>query len=67
MPDEDRERVFERFYRVLGTNADGSGLGLSICREIADHHRASIAMLAARQGSGSRVVVEFPRAGNAEG
>jgi two-component system sensor histidine kinase TctE len=61
--EEDRERVFERFYRVLGTQADGSGLGLAICREIADLHRAAISLLGAVDGCGSRVVVVFPRAG----
>jgi two-component system sensor histidine kinase TctE len=58
----DRERVFERFYRVLGTDADGSGLGLAICREIAELHRATISMLSGTDGRGSRVVVVFPRA-----
>jgi two-component system sensor histidine kinase TctE len=61
--EEDRGRVFERFYRVLGTQADGSGLGLAICREIADLHRAAISLLGAVDGCGSRVVVVFPRAG----
>ncbi len=61
LADEDRERVFERFYRVLGTDADGSGLGLAICREIAEHHRATISAFAAREGTGIRVVVDFPR------
>lgn len=60
---EDRERIFERFYRVLGTDADGSGLGLAICREIAELHRAAISMLGGHGGRGSRVVVAFPRAG----
>jgi len=36
----ERERVFEPFYRVLGTEADGSGLGLSIVLEIAHQHGA---------------------------
>jgi two-component system, OmpR family, sensor histidine kinase TctE len=40
----DRERVFERFFRVLGTEADGSGLGLPIVRGIAQLHRASVAI-----------------------
>jgi two-component system sensor histidine kinase TctE len=40
-PDE-RERVFDRFYRVLGTPADGSGLGLAIVREIAQKHAAVV-------------------------
>lgn len=59
----DRERVFERFYRVLGTEADGSGLGLAICREIAELHRAAISLVGGVLGRGSRVVVVFPRAG----
>jgi two-component system, OmpR family, sensor histidine kinase TctE len=36
IPEEDRARVFERFYRVLGTDASGSGLGLPIVAEIAE-------------------------------
>jgi two-component system sensor histidine kinase TctE len=59
----DRERVFERFYRVLGTDADGSGLGLAICREIAEHHGGTIRLTTAREGGGIRVIVELPRAG----
>lgn len=39
---EERERVFDRFYRVLGTSADGSGLGLAIVREIAQKHQADV-------------------------
>lgn len=38
----DRERVFERFYRVPGSPAGGSGLGLAIVREIARAHGASV-------------------------
>ena len=38
----ERERVFERFYRILGSNVQGSGLGLAIVREIASQHGASI-------------------------
>ena len=36
----ERHLVFERFYRVLGTNVDGSGLGLAIVREIVSQHDA---------------------------
>ena len=39
IPVEERERVFERFHRLLGAHADGSGLGLAIVREIADAAR----------------------------
>lgn len=39
---EERSRVFDRFYRVLGAKAEGSGLGLAIVKEIAQRHRADI-------------------------
>jgi two-component system sensor histidine kinase TctE len=38
----ERPRVFERFYRILGSSAPGSGLGLAIVREIARQHGAEI-------------------------
>ncbi|MET0267272.1 MAG: sensor histidine kinase N-terminal domain-containing protein [Duganella sp.] len=40
----ERERVFERFYRILGNSAEGSGLGLAIVREIAQQHGAEVAI-----------------------
>lgn len=57
---DDRERIFDRFYRVLGTQADGSGLGLAIVREIADLHEASIAVLDKPQGRGTLIRLVFP-------
>lgn len=59
----ERELVFERFYRVLGTGVDGSGLGLPIVQEIADQHGASVRVAAARadpQAPGTRFTVTFP-------
>jgi two-component system sensor histidine kinase TctE len=50
---EERERVFDRFYRVLGTRADGSGLGLAIVREIAQRHHASVHVVDAHRQNGS--------------
>lgn len=41
----EREHIFERFYRILGSNVEGSGLGLSIVREIAQQHDAEIDIL----------------------
>ena len=38
----ERAHVFERFYRILGSNAEGSGLGLAIVREIAQQHDAVV-------------------------
>lgn len=37
--------IFDRFYRILGSNVEGSGLGLSIVREIAQQHGAEISIL----------------------
>jgi two-component system sensor histidine kinase TctE len=62
IPVAERDRVFERFYRLIGTATDGSGLGLSIVREIADLHRATIDLAAGIGGVGTRVTVAFPRA-----
>src|SRR5262249_16271911 len=42
IPPEERERVFERFYRRLGTDADGTGLGLAIVHEIVSAHDGHI-------------------------
>ena len=44
IPPAERARVFEPFYRVLGTNVDGSGLGLPIVQEIARQHAATVTL-----------------------
>lgn len=41
----EHKRIFERFYRILGSNVEGSGLGLAIVREIAQQHGAEIDIL----------------------
>ncbi len=61
IPEADRERVFERFYRVLGSGVDGSGLGLPIVREIAELHRATVTLDANPAGQGTLARVLFPR------
>ena len=60
---EERERVFDRFYRVLGTQAEGSGLGLAIVREIAQKHRAQVQVHEGTAHSdlpGTCIQVRFP-------
>jgi two-component system sensor histidine kinase TctE len=42
IPASERGHIFERFYRILGSNVQGSGLGLSIVREIAQQHNGRI-------------------------
>jgi two-component system sensor histidine kinase TctE len=62
IPPEQRERVFERFYSLLGSGAEGSGLGLAIVREIASIHDAETRIDSAPNGSGTRVSVRFATA-----
>lgn len=62
---DERERVFERFYRVLGTGSEGSGLGLAIVREIVDLHAADVLLLPNPGGRGTLARVVFPRGGAA--
>jgi signal transduction histidine kinase len=60
IPAEERERVFDRFYRGSQATAHGSGLGLAIVKRIADRYRARIALSAAESGSGLCVTVRAP-------
>ena len=57
---EERERVFDRFYRGENAGETGSGLGLSIVKRIADAHHAAIALDAPDHGSGLVVRATFP-------
>ena len=59
IPVADRERVFERFHRLLGTRADGSGLGLAIAREIASLHGAQITLDDDQDGVGNTFTIAF--------
>ena len=62
----DRELVFEPFYRVLGNEADGSGLGLPIVREIARQHGATVTLEDAhpeQRPPGTRFSVRFDLSG----
>ncbi len=61
IPVEERDSIFERFYRVLGTDAEGSGLGLPIAAEIAELHQAKIDLLTGSGDHGSLFRVSFPR------
>ncbi|MDO4936827.1 MAG: ATP-binding protein [Sutterellaceae bacterium] len=40
--EEQRERVFDPFYRILGTKASGTGLGLAICKTIAERNNVGL-------------------------
>ncbi|MFZ2542368.1 MAG: ATP-binding protein [Gallionella sp.] len=59
IPEQEREKVSERFYRPLGTQASGSGLGLSIVKRIAEVHHASVQIVSANEHRGLKVTVTF--------
>lgn len=59
IPATERDRVWERFYRIPGTPGFGCGLGLAIVKEIADRHGATVSLEAAQGDSGTRVTITF--------
>ncbi|MBD8528963.1 MULTISPECIES: ATP-binding protein [unclassified Massilia] len=62
IPPEERERVFDRFYRVAGSDAAGSGLGLAIIKAIAERHGASLKLGESARLGGLMATVRFPLA-----
>ena len=65
MPPEDRDRIFERFYRVdkaRSRESGGTGLGLSIAQEIVRQHQGSLTLVD-RPGPGTTLRLELKREG----
>jgi len=60
IPASQRALVFERFYRIPGSDSDGSGLGLAIVREILAAHGGTIALLDRGEHGGLVVEVRLP-------
>jgi len=60
IPPAERERVFDRFYRVPGSDAAGSGLGLAIIKSIAERHGASLTLGESAHLKGLEAKVTFP-------
>lgn len=61
IPPEARKLVFNRFYRILGSNQEGCGLGLAIVREIAHRHGTEVELLTGKHNVGTRMRVAFHR------
>ncbi|MCW3607100.1 ATP-binding protein [Burkholderia cenocepacia] len=60
VPVDQRERIFERFYRVPGTAQPGSGIGLSLVARIAESHGGAVDVTAGIDGHGLAVILSFP-------
>jgi signal transduction histidine kinase len=61
VPEAERERIFEPFYRMTGTaeRAGGVGLGLALVRQIARKHRGEV-KFSPRDGGGSTFEIVLP-------
>jgi len=62
IPPDEREAVFQRFHRLLGTGQDGSGLGLAIAQEIARLHGGAISLSDDADGVGNTFSLTLPPA-----
>ncbi|MES1992679.1 MAG: ATP-binding protein [Pseudomonadota bacterium] len=62
IPEALRQRVWERFFRPPGLDEPGSGLGLSIVRQVLDLHRGKASLARGAEGRGLRVEIRLPRA-----
>jgi two-component system sensor histidine kinase TctE len=62
IPAEEREQVFERFYRILGTGGVGSGLGLAIVKEIVETAGGTVSLRDPAGGSGVVADISLPAA-----
>jgi two-component system sensor histidine kinase TctE len=61
VPVAERDKIFDRFHRVVGSDQEGSGLGLAIVQEIAKLHGASISLTEASPDGGLKITVLFNR------
>lgn len=62
IPEPQRLRVFERFYRIDESKPNSSGLGLAIVKEICESLNATTSLGAGEHGTGLRVDIRFPLA-----
>lgn len=62
IPADERERVLQRFYRSPNASAEGSGLGLSIARRIAELHGGALDIAPGMEGQGVALRLRLPLA-----
>ena len=67
IPAEEREKIFERFYRSPGSNrrAPGTGIGLSVVKQVTESHRGR-AWVNSDPQTGTTFFLSLPRTANAE-
>lgn len=63
IPEQEREQVFERFYRRSNNQESGSGLGLAIVKEIVERHQGQVILEEGKDGNGVKVTVILPKEG----
>ncbi|MET0333786.1 MAG: ATP-binding protein [Rhizobacter sp.] len=61
VPEAERQRIFDRFYRVPGTPGRGSGIGLSLVSRIANLHQAALDVAHGLEGRGLGITLTFAR------
>ena len=59
IPAGEEDRIFERFYRIIGAEGPGSGLGLAIVREVAETAGGTVRARTSEEG-GLAVEVRLP-------
>lgn len=62
IPEGERARIGQRFYRPAGQTGDGCGLGLAIVREIARQYQGTLSVGTSPRLGGALLKVEFPLA-----
>lgn len=60
VPPQEFPRLFDRFYRVPGTQGEGNGLGLAIAEEIAHVHRSQLHLSAGAGEQGLKINLVLP-------
>jgi signal transduction histidine kinase len=60
IPTEHQASVFERFFRVPGTEQHGSGLGLAIVQQVMALHKGAVTLTAGLEGRGLTVCLQLP-------
>ncbi|MEQ1485947.1 sensor histidine kinase N-terminal domain-containing protein [Methyloglobulus sp.] len=59
IPEAEKNKVLERFYRIPSSPGNGCGLGLAIVKEIADLHKARLELGRKNAKGGTRIVLVF--------